>query len=421
MNRGRATAAAVFLALIAVTGWSLAEDDPKGLPQCSVLGPHFCADAAYFLTDSTHTIQVYFKICNRGLQFVKVSGGYEASADLSAVLLAGSGDQVAGDTYRMKLHCGSYDATNSVDSCSSRTMSFDAGPGDFEMVLSLYDRDSRGRGVVEARLEIPRLWDTPSLSDLVVLDRSGVCDRDQENGFAPNIGRIYRGDRDSVRFYYEVYHGAALDTLGVFHEIAESDGRKVYQRSLVSTGPGVAAGCFVAPAESLPNGTYRLTVGIRGAGGNVVASRSKEFEIRRESFHLSRDLDQAVALLTYVAKSSEIDAFAKASEDDRKRLWQEFWLERDPTPGTPRNEYLEEYLRRFRYANQHFGVPLAEGWRTDRGRIYMLFGEPDQIDSYPFEEDRRPTEVWHYYSQARRFVFVDETGFGDYVLVGGGG
>jgi GWxTD domain-containing protein len=153
----------------------------------------------------------------------------------------------------------------------------------------------------------------------------------------------------------------------------------------------------------------------------VVTSRYKEFEIRRDRFHLTRDLDQAVAILTYVAKSSEIDQFVKADENDRKRLWEEFWKERDPTPGTPRNEYQEEYLRRFRYANDKFGVPLTEGWRTDRGRIYILFGEPDQIDSYPFEEDRRPTEVWHYYGQARRFVFVDETGFGDYVLVGGGG
>ncbi|MFZ1947894.1 MAG: GWxTD domain-containing protein [bacterium] len=421
MSRAGAVGVAVFLVLAAMAARGGAENDPTGLPQCSVLGPGFCVDAAYFLADGAHTVQVYFSVCNQGLQFVKVPGGYQAGADLSAVLLDGEGDQVAGDTYRLKLFCRDYEATTSVDSCTSQRMAFDGAAGDFKLVLGLYDRDSRARGVVEARLKIPRLLDLPSLSDLVFLDRAADCDRDDPRGFAPNISRIYRDERDSVQFYYEVYHGAGRDTLGVFHEITQSDGGKVHQRSLVSVGPGTAGGCFAAPVESLPNGMYGLRIGIRSAAGEVVASRYKEFEIRRDRFHLTRDLDQAVAVLTYIARSSEIDAFVKAGEDDRKRLWEEFWLERDPTPGTPRNEYQEEYLRRFRYANANFGVPLTEGWRTDRGRIYILFGEPDEIDSYPFEEDRRPTEVWHYYSQARRFVFVDETGFGDYVLVGGGG
>jgi GWxTD domain-containing protein len=421
MSKAGVIGVAVLLVLAAMAAPGRAENAATGLPQCSALGPGFCADAAYFLADGTVTVQVYFSVCNGGLQFVKVPGGYQASADLSAVLLDEEGEQAAGDTYRLKLLCRDYNAATSADSCTFRRMSFEGRAGDFELVLGLYDRDSRARGVVEAELKIPKLLELPSLSDLVFLDTADGCDRGDLQGFAPNISRIYRDERDSIQFYYEVYHDADHDTLDVFHEITQSNGNKVYQRSLVSVSQGAVGGCFAAPAESLPNGMYGLRVGIRSAGGKVVTSRYKEFEIRRDRFHLTRDLDQAVAILTYVAKSSEIDQFVKADENDRKRLWEEFWKERDPTPGTPRNEYQEEYLRRFRYANDKFGVPLTEGWRTDRGRIYILFGEPDQIDSYPFEEDRRPTEVWHYYGQARRFVFVDETGFGDYVLVGGGG
>jgi GWxTD domain-containing protein len=74
-------------------------------------------------------------------------------------------------------------------------------------------------------------------------------------------------------------------------------------------------------------------------------------------------------------------------------------------------------VKRFRYANMNFAAGMSEGWRTDRGRIYILEGPPDEIESYSMEIDRNPTEVWFYFDNGRRYVFVDETGFGDYILV----
>ena len=58
----------------------------------------------------------------------------------------------------------------------------------------------------------------------------------------------------------------------------------------------------------------------------------------------------------------------------------------------------------------------TEGWRTDRGRIYIKFGPPDDIERYPFEMGTYPFEIWRYYSLRKVFVFVDRTGFGDYYL-----
>jgi GWxTD domain-containing protein len=198
-------------------------------------------------------------------------------------------------------------------------------------------------------------------------------------------------------------------------------GEKVAEAVASSVGRGRVVHHAGLRADSLPNGRYTLSVEVRDRAGNKVASRSKDLEIRHGTFNLGSDVDLAVAMLTYIASGSEIDRFEKASGDERKGLWEEFWRERDPTPGTPRNEFLEEHERRFRYANERFGVALTDGWRTDRGRIFILYGEPDQVDSYPFEVGRKPTEVWYYFSGGRRFVFVDETGFGDYVLVGSGG
>lgn len=85
----------------------------------------------------------------------------------------------------------------------------------------------------------------------------------------------------------------------------------------------------------------------------------------------------------YIITPEERDAFkALATDEERYQFIEQFWLRRDPTPDTLRNETQEEHYRRIAYANQHFhsGVP---GWMTDRGRIYILWGPPDQRESTP--------------------------------------
>ena len=67
------------------------------------------------------------------------------------------------------------------------------------------------------------------------------------------------------------------------------------------------------------------------------------------------------------------------------------------------------------FANQNYGHYL-EGWRTDMGMIFVRFGSPDNIERHPFEYNVKPYEIWYYYQLNRQFIFVDETGFGDYRL-----
>ena len=85
----------------------------------------------------------------------------------------------------------------------------------------------------------------------------------------------------------------------------------------------------------------------------------------------------------YIITDEEREAFLKLSNDEERDAFiEQFWLRRDPTPDTPENEFKEEHYRRIAYANEHFasGIP---GWRTDRGRIYIVFGPADEIDSHP--------------------------------------
>ncbi len=136
----------------------------------------------------------------------------------------------------------------------------------------------------------------------------------------------------------------------------------------------------------------------------------------------------------YIITSQERAEFAKLSTDqERDDFVVAFWKRRDPTPGTPENEFKEEHYRRLAYANEHFaaGVP---GWETDRGRTYIVYGPPDLIESHPSafagmnvmsSSHVRNTEssvvIWHYLhfagsDRARIFRFVDACECGDYRL-----
>ena len=96
----------------------------------------------------------------------------------------------------------------------------------------------------------------------------------------------------------------------------------------------------------------------------------------------------------YIITNEERAAFKKLTTDDeREQFIETFWERRNPNPGSPENEFKEEYYRRIAYANEHYasGIP---GWRTDRGRIYIMYGPADEIDDSP--------QRWHLHSTSGR-------------------
>jgi GWxTD domain-containing protein len=122
----------------------------------------------------------------------------------------------------------------------------------------------------------------------------------------------------------------------------------------------------------------------------------------------------------WIITPEEKAAYAKLSNPkDQDQFIEQFWLSRDPTPGTPENEYKEEHYRRIAYANQHFAASVA-GWKTDRGRIYIVYGPPDEIKDRPVSGNSgQATQVWHYQmipGQGRNvdFTFVDICNCGDF-------
>jgi GWxTD domain-containing protein len=129
--------------------------------------------------------------------------------------------------------------------------------------------------------------------------------------------------------------------------------------------------------------------------------------------------------VVYIIAPHERDVFLQLQADKERDIFIEaFWKQRDPTPGTPRNEFKEEHFRRLEYANKFYGrsSPLP-GWKTDRGRMYIILGAPRTIEQYDSVNGVYPTEIWFYMGNAElglptgfNLIFFKRTGLGDYVL-----
>jgi GWxTD domain-containing protein len=112
-----------------------------------------------------------------------------------------------------------------------------------------------------------------------------------------------------------------------------------------------------------------------------------------------------------------MDALRKAkTTPEKEKRFIEFWKKKDPSPNTPRNELMVEYYNRIRIANERYSH-YTDGWRTDMGMVFIIYGNPSNVDRHPFENQTKPYEVWDYYDINRQFVFVDDSGFGDYRLI----
>ncbi len=141
---------------------------------------------------------------------------------------------------------------------------------------------------------------------------------------------------------------------------------------------------LAAPAWAAPK-KKRKNAGDRA---QTVSKPLSEKERRKREKRLRKELERPFRKwlqedVAYIITDEERAAFKRLqTAEEMEQFIEQFWLRRDPTPDTPENEFKEEHYRRIAYANERFasGIP---GWKTDRGRIYITFGPPDEIESHP--------------------------------------
>lgn len=138
--------------------------------------------------------------------------------------------------------------------------------------------------------------------------------------------------------------------------------------------------------------------------------------------HYQKWLDEEVV---YIITARERDVFKRLETDKEREIFIEaFWKQRDPTSGTPRNEFREEHYQRIKYANEYYGRGTPRpGWRTDRGRIYIILGPPQNIEDHSNINGVYPIQIWSYSGDPKyglpaafNIIFFKRHGTGEYIF-----
>ena len=318
-------------------------------------------------------------------------------------------------------------------------------PGDYRLKFMVSDMNGGNIGTMEKEIMVP-LLNPKILSVSQVQVASDIYLDTLKNRFSKgklqiktHPSREFGGAYGNLYYYFEVYRPVS-DTAGgnrfvqislnsttqpVINTIANND---ITERTgqIIQTG-GVNL-------DSFPDGLYIIKAQLKDGNNKLLAYSQAAIKINRQPRTLTAGTDDKLeeemqALLKeggeyfyeigLIAPSRDIEQLKKLDENGKKEFLRRFWKSRDTDPSTTENEALLEHARRYKDADIKFGEKNRGGMKgslTDRGRIYIKYGTPNEVESKTMQGQYRPVEIWRYYD-GNKFIFVDKSSFGRFQLM----
>ncbi len=264
----------------------------------------------------------------------------------------------------------------------------------------------------------------------------------------PNPTLEYSGKEPVFKAYFEIYNAVSASPDGFSAEYTIYDGvkRQVfrYEKERKSIADAMIE-TPVIPLPFLPTGVYFFRASVSYGEDEEkknYASQYKKFFLlnpnvppalqtgytENQSYEASywatlseEEVDTEFKKAEPLAIALEMEQYEMIESLEAKRKYMyRFWKMRDPDTTTAVNEKLEEHRKLIKYANTFFSYgKMKDGWKTDRGRVLLKYGEPTQVETHPRDKDMRAYEIWFYdhIQGGIRFYFVDYTGFNNYIQV----
>lgn len=379
--------------------------------------PFYNVEVSRFPTrnpDSSRVV-IYLKVLYDDLQFVKYDTTYQAKYEISVVAFDVDDIQVDSDIDRRTVQVKSFEATNSRDLNDYARYAFTLDNAQYKFTVGLMDLDTRKTTYRKFTVDLKKfIQGNLQLSDLVIVDN--ILHPDSGNlVYDPNVIDKLT-DRSKNYYLYYMARGNP-GTAIVDGAVLTTEGKELRTHRDTITVDSIPGGHFISmDTKGLNYSKYVYRMNL--TQGDTTVERRKEFQVGWAGLsNQVTNLDNAIDQMVYVLSNKEINRMKKADPEDKRKMFSDYWKQRDPSPGTEENELMDEYYRRVNLATEQFSTSIREGWRTDRGMVYVLFGAPNDIDRHPFELGSKPYQIWYYFDLNRQFVFVDETGFDDYRLV----
>lgn len=385
-------------------------------------------------------IELYYSFDQKQLQFVSKENGYEAAGKI--LLKINQGKQtIVNESFNIPVSVqdtAGYNRNNRL--IGQLNLMLDSGNYFISVVASDMNNES-AKYIDTVSFRLSRFAEDKLSSSSIQLANNIVKSEDKNNIFyknnlevEPNPSRLF-GNNISRLFYYIEFYNLIEDLLQDKYQIntslVNSDGtvlkenKKDYKRTHDSK---VEIGSF--DLSDFPSGKYAVKTNLLDNKGSYI-ELIKPFYIYNSSVtnnqvdNTNPDIDFLSSEIHKMSKEELMDDFSKAKyiTDDnfkekfeslndleaQKRLYYNFWRALDPTPKTPFNELRKEYFEKVQYADKYYKTINQKGWDTDRGRVYISYGKPSEIEKFPFEANSKAYEIWRYdnIEGGVEFVFID--------------
>jgi len=385
----------------------------------NVFYPDFEIDIADFPSGQKELTQVdiFIKVPYGNIKFIKSDNGFIGKYTVTVTIY----DEDKEKTFVEKMWSEKVFAKDFLQATSNNNYnfsykSFNLAPRDYLIRCDVFDEDSKKSFFVEIKKKTKEFSTSMQLSDIVIVSDS-VKTADGIK-YIPSVSNKFTNNDSTLSFFYEIFSKKKQDAVVEYRLVDKGKKTALTKSENIALDSGKHVINYKLSHFKFSLGEYLLEIKLRDDGYDLIAESSKKIVSKIIGFPASIiDLDKAVEQMMYISNSDELDKIKNISDADEKMAaFKSFWKAKDPNPDTEENEILYEYYRRVDYANQNF-KHYYEGWKTDMGMIYIILGAPSNVERHPFEYDSKPYEIWDYYDINRRFIFVDQTGFGDYRLL----
>lgn len=406
-------------------------------------------DVAKFRGDVTHTkLEIYQSINRQGLKYKNNNPGYIARFKLDTKI-------IQKDSVVFQEEIVETDTVFNNDHIEPGqqfifTQPFFLKPGHYQILTILQDINNGTKSSNRVPVEISIFpEDSLVLSDIQFASHIKKA-TDLNNPFVknnlhvmPNPQSLYGDGMENLTFYAELYNlgfsNGSEGTYCVDYIIENTEGKTLSRiRGKQRPQRGRNAAIYTSfDLSTLESNRYILKLDVIDNTTNRHADVSKTFSIFRKADALALEIDQERKVyrefdepalqnyfeqIAYIATNEEKKVFKQLELKGKREFLFQFWQTRDPSPGTPENEFKNDYIQRLFKTKINFSVTETDGWKTDRGRIFLIYGPPDFLDREPALPDRNAHEIWSYETlqgvQGQSiFVFIDLADNGKYRLI----
>src|SRR5687768_5801709 len=361
-------------------------------------------------TDST-LVLVALSMPNRSLTFSGAGDRQEAAYTVITEARR-SGTVVQRREARETVRVASFRETTRGDESVIFQQFLTLPPGDYELAVIVRDAGSARSGAYELASSVPQLSASVVAPPIVAYEATPRTNADSLPHLIANPRATIIFGRDTmVPVYVEqatVTESPSEATLSVLSE----EGNLLWSDTVaLQPGVGLASGLGQVPTTRFGVGHFWITT--TATSSVTPAVRVPLFISFGDEWGIA-PLEEMLSYLRYFADPSRLRALQDAAPEARASAWMTFWRETDPDPETTEHEALRDYFRRLVTVNERFREEASAGWLTERGKVFITLGEPDQI----LEQgdvgigNRGRIQIWQYLQHRTQFVFVDQSGFG---------